>query len=150
MRIWIINHYAVPASESGGTRHAVLGRYLHARGHEVTIFASAVPHNQGSEVPLPPGALYVDRDHDGVHFRFIRTTPYTNTLQRFINMMSFRRNVCRATDGLERPDVVIGSCVHLHAADAGLRLARRFHAPFVFEVRDIWPVSYTHLRAHET
>jgi lipopolysaccharide/colanic/teichoic acid biosynthesis glycosyltransferase len=54
-------------------------------------------------------------------------------------MLEFRRNVCRSTDGLERPDVVLGSSVHLHAADAGRRLARRYRVPFVLEIRDVWP-----------
>jgi glycosyltransferase involved in cell wall biosynthesis len=43
--------------------------------------------------------------------------------------------------GLPRPDVVIGSSVHPLAAWAGLRLARRFGAKFVFEVRDLWPLT---------
>jgi glycosyltransferase involved in cell wall biosynthesis len=41
----------------------------------------------------------------------------------------------------EAPDVVIGSTPHLFAAHAALRVARRLGAPFVLEVRDLWPES---------
>ena len=54
---------------------------------------------------------------EGVHWRFIRTTGYRNALQRFFNMRSFRRNLCRNVDDLPRPDVIIGSCVHPYAVD---------------------------------
>jgi len=56
-------------------------------------------------------------------------------------MRSYRANVCRSTPGLERPDVVIGSCVHPYAVDAARRLAGRYGARFVYEIRDIWPES---------
>ncbi len=150
MRIWILNHYAVPLDGAGGTRHATLARYLQQRGHEVTIFASATPHGQARAFDLPDGDLYVDRMYEGVRFRFVRTTPYRNTVQRFVNMLSYRQSVCRATADLPAPEVIIGSCVHLHAADAGLRLARCFGVPFVFEVRDVWPESLVDVGALST
>lgn len=40
---------------------------------------------------------------------------------------------------LPRPDVIIGSSVHPFAAWAGANWADRFHVPFIFEVRDLWP-----------
>jgi len=140
--IWILNHYATPLDGIGGTRHAVLAKYLGEHGHNVTIFASAFLHRLGKSVKLPAGRLYADRKYDSVRFRFIKTTPYnSNSVQRFVNMLSYRHNICRALDGLDKPDVIIGSCVHLHAADAALRLANRFCVPFIFEVRDVWPES---------
>ena len=50
------------------------------------------------------------------------------------------RSVLRSTTcGIPKPDIVVGSSVHLLAAIAGLRLARRYGVPFIFEVRDLWP-----------
>jgi glycosyltransferase involved in cell wall biosynthesis len=40
---------------------------------------------------------------------------------------------------LPAPDVVVGSSVHPFAAWAGARLANRFGASFIFEIRDLWP-----------
>jgi glycosyltransferase involved in cell wall biosynthesis len=39
----------------------------------------------------------------------------------------------------ERPDVIYGSTPSLFAALAGMVLARGFGAPFVLEIRDVWP-----------
>jgi hypothetical protein len=40
-----------------------------------------------------------------------------------------------------RPDVVIATSPQLLCGCAGYALARCLHAPFVFEVRDLWPES---------
>ncbi len=139
MRIWIINHYAVPEVGAAGTRHAVLARFLAEAGQEVTVFASALPDGRHVTCKVPEGRRYTDLVEGRVRFRFVRTNPYCSLAGRFRSMLAFRHGVARSTDGLDPPDVVIGSCVHLHAADAGRRLARSLGVPFVFEVRDLWP-----------
>ena len=40
MRILIFNQYALPAGETGITRHGDIGAELAKRGHEVTVLAS--------------------------------------------------------------------------------------------------------------
>ncbi len=145
MRIWIINHYAAPKTGSLGTRHAVLAEQLQRQGHEAIIFAAALGHHSGGAgaalADLAPEQLYGDQQIEGVPWRFIRVSPYANALQRLLNMRSFRRNLLRSVGDLSPPDVVLGSTVHPYAADAGLRLARRYGASFVYEVRDVWPES---------
>ncbi len=144
MRIWIINHYASPAPRAAGARHAMLSRHLHALGHDVTVLASSGSHTGGRQLngpELPAGRAFFDEIVEGVQWRFVRTTGYHNAAERFFNMRSFRRNVCRHVDDLPRPGVIIGSCVHPYAVDAAIRLSRRFGVPFVYEIRDIWPES---------
>jgi glycosyltransferase involved in cell wall biosynthesis len=142
MNIWILNHYAIPLSGSSGTRHAALGKYLSERGHEVTIFASPTSREHiSSMVEFKNNDLFTDQFHDGTRFRFVRTTEYTNNVTRMLNMTSFRKNVLKSMSDLQKPDVVIGSCVHLHAADAARKIAKQYDVPFIFEIRDIWPES---------
>jgi len=145
MRILLINHYAVPERGSFGTRHAVLARFLRELGHEVTVMASAIPDGRHETVPV--SGLFADRIEGGVHFRFIRTNRYRSLPGRFLSMLLFRARAVRASSDLRAPDVVIGSSVHLHAADAGRRIAHRFGVPFVFEVRDVWPEVFLDMRA---
>jgi len=142
MNIWLINHYAVPRSGSSGTRHAVLAKHLADKGHRVTVFASPTSRAHiNTLVKFNNNSIFADQEHDGCIFRFIRTLEYNNNVTRFFNMINFRKNILRSTNGLQAPDVVLGSCVHLHAADAGRILARRYKVPFIYEIRDIWPES---------
>lgn len=146
MRLWIVNHHALPPGAAGGTRAAVLAKYLSRLGHEVTVFCS-FSHHAKATVIVPAGATHVDREYDGVRFRFVATAPYRTVAGRFLNMRDFRRAALRADGHLAPPDVVIGSSVHLHAADAGRILARRHRVPFVFEVRDVWPQTLVDMGA---
>lgn len=74
-----------------------------------------------------------------------------NGLQRVVQMTAFStrlfafgRELVRANPS-HRPDVVIASSPHPFCAVASARLARAYGARFVFEIRDIWPLSLTEL-----
>jgi glycosyltransferase involved in cell wall biosynthesis len=80
---------------------------------------------------------------DGVRYVWFATPAYVGVGGRVWNMLAFARAVVRHAPGLglDAPDVVLGSSPHLLAPFAARRLARRFGAPFVMEVRDLWPQS---------
>jgi glycosyltransferase involved in cell wall biosynthesis len=140
MRIWILNHYASPPDRPAGTRHYDFGRLLAGWGHEVTIFASSFSHFSRAEERLTGGERMRVQDVDGVRFVWIRTTPYSrNDYRRVLNMVSYAAGVIRAQHRLARPDVVVGSCVHPLAVIAAWLIGVLRRAPFVFEVRDLWP-----------
>lgn len=142
MNIWIVNHYAVPPNQAGGTRHYTLAKDLVRRGHNVTLLASSFDHMTQRELHLQPGKGYKLEHIGGVRFLWLRTPPYTgNTGARVRNMIVFATQVWRrATQKiLGKPDVVLGSSPHLFAALAAERLAARCAVPFVLEVRDLWP-----------
>ena len=54
-------------------------------------------------------------------------------------MMSYALGVLFAQRQFARPDVVVGSSVHLAAVGAALLIGKLRRVPFVFEVRDLWP-----------
>lgn len=140
MKIWILNHYASPPDRPAGTRHYEFGRVLASQGHEVTIFASSFCHFSRKEERLAPGEHLRVELVDDVRFVWIRTTPYVdNDYRRVRNMMSYALGVALAQRRFHRPDVIVGSSVHLPAVAAAFLIGRVRHAPFVFEVRDIWP-----------
>jgi glycosyltransferase involved in cell wall biosynthesis len=140
MRIWILNHYALPPDQAGGTRHYEFGRVLARRGHDVTIFASSFSHFSRTEERLAPGERLRVQDIDGVRFVWIRTVPYQgNDRRRVLNMASYATGVLRAQHRFARPDVVVGSCVHPLAVAAACLIGAARRVPFVFEVRDLWP-----------
>lgn len=140
MRIWILNHYASPPDKPAGTRHYDFGRVLAGQGHDVTIFASSFCHFSRLEERLRRGERMRVEEVDGIHFVWIRTMAYSrNDYRRVLNMMSYALGVVLAQQRFRRPDVVIGSSVHLGAAVAALLISRVRRVPFVFEVRDLWP-----------
>lgn len=141
MKILLINHYALPPSQPGGTRHHALARALQALGHQPTIIASAFDHLTRTSRLEPGEAIRTER-HGGVPFVWLRTPAYRGSggAARLWSMLAFARAV-RQHRVAERPDVIVGSSPHLFGAQAGLRLARRLGVPFVLEVRDVWPQS---------
>jgi len=139
-RLWIFNHYAIAPDQSGGTRHYDLGRALTARGYDVTIVAAGVSHVTGQEERVPPGRLMATRAMDGVRFVWLRTPRYRgNGVGRILNMVTYAVMAVVSQFRLGRPDVVIGSSVHLLAPLAALGIARWHGARFILEIRDPWP-----------
>lgn len=155
MNIRIFNHYAHPNTLPGGTRHHDLGRELVKRGHRVTIFASSFQHSLRQHVGLRPGERWAMEDADGVRFVWLRTPPYSgNNLGRVWSMVVYMwrawrlgRALPRRMPDVGRPDIVIGSSVHLLAVLAAYRVARRHRARFVMEVRDLWPQTLVDMGA---
>jgi glycosyltransferase involved in cell wall biosynthesis len=141
MNIWIVNHYALPPSRAGGTRHYTFARKLQKRGHTVTILASSFNHWTKEEL-LKNRETHRLEITEGVPFLWIRTPHYKgNSPARVWNMLVFSYKAWRMGKRarLEKPDVIVGSSPHPFAALVGERLANYFGVPFVLEVRDLWP-----------
>ena len=75
--------------------------------------------------------------------------PYSgNGLGRILNIWDFSRNlvgVGRVQARKAVPDVIVASSPHPFTIFPAFRLARRFRAKLVFEIRDIWPLSITEI-----
>jgi len=145
--LWI-NQFAVAPAAGGGTRHFEIGRELVRLGWDVTIVASdlnlqtrSFDKRTGADDRTP-----ILEEIDGVRFCWVWTAPYrVNNWRRAWNWVSFARSVAKLSRHLpasaRSPDLVIGSSPQLLAAHASFKLSKRVGAPFVFEVRDLWPES---------
>ena len=145
MRVWIINHYAIPPSMGGLVRHYYFSKYLHQMGHEVRIFTASEIHNTNINM-IRDGSLYKEETMDGVPYTFLKTRDYTgNGLSRIYNMLEFPLRIQQAVKKFvkngEKPDVIYTSAPTIFAAGSALIAARRLKVPCVVEVRDIWPES---------
>lgn len=147
LNIWIFNHYAVTPDMPGGTRHYDFSTDLIKRGYEVTIFASSFHHAQHKETKLMPKENWKIEEVDKVNFLWIRTFPYQkNDWRRVISMFSYMirsynlgHKVCKLNLKIQKPDVIIGSSVHLLAPLAAYYLSKYYNAHFIMEARDLWP-----------
>ncbi len=148
MIIWFIHHHAVSPGSPGGTRHFSTARWLVRQGHVVRIVASSFHYSVQAETREFAGGRRVREVIDGVTFEWIKTRPYRgNSVGRLVNMVSYalRALATRPDPGEGPPEVVMGSSPQPFAALAGLRLARRHGARFVYEVRDLWPQTLVEL-----
>lgn len=139
-KIWILNHYAILPQHGGGTRHFDFAEELTKRGYKVTIFASSFNHFTKKEINKS-GQLFTCNNYNGVDFIWLRTTPQYdgNGIKRLINMFSYFINILRIYRSFEKPDVVIGSSVHLFACLAAYFISKKTNAKFITEIRDLWP-----------
>jgi glycosyltransferase involved in cell wall biosynthesis len=155
MNIWIINHYALPPIYNGSNRHFSLGKELALLGHQVTIIAANNHHF--AEVGKTTGFYPSDFMNNAVEWReekmklvFLDTPKYHgNGFGRLWNMICFSLEVLklRKYGGEDKPNIVIGSSVHLFAVLSAKLVATHFQIPFCFEVRDIWPKSLIDMKA---
>ena len=125
-RVLVLNHFAAPRGQAGGTRHVEL--FSRLDGYEYAIFAGARNHLTGERQPAEPGFVPVP------------VTPYrSNGLLRIINWISFAVSSVLRSFTVGRISVVYASSPHLLSGLAGWVIAVLRRAPFVLEVRDLWP-----------
>ncbi len=142
MNIWIFNHHALTPDMSGGTRHYDFAKELVKRGYSITIVASSFHYSKYKEMKEYGKNEYIIEGIEGIKFIWIKTPPYVgNGLDRVKNMLSYSYKVLDIIPKLKlgKPDIIIGSSVHLFAVYAAYRLSQRYNTPFIMEVRDIWP-----------
>lgn len=139
MHICIVNQYALPLSEPGGSRHTLLARELVKRGHQVTVIASNF--NYSSQVGFA-GTRTAQKETKEVSYVWVETPQYKgNGVGRIVNMVAFAARLVKrkVRMQLQRPDVIIGSSPQPFAAWAALSLSEYYRIPFIMEVRDLWP-----------
>lgn len=142
MNIWIFNHHALTPDMSGGTRHYDFAKELIKRGHKVTIVASSFHYSKYQEMKEYDDKEYFLEIIDGIDFIWIKTPAYFgNGIGRVKNMLIYTFKVLKImpTLNLSKPDIIIGSSVHLFAVWAAYKLAQKYKTPFIMEVRDLWP-----------
>lgn len=140
--IWLINHYASTPSTGPGGRHHYLARELAAMGHRVTLIAARRHHllREGLDTSVLPSEEHVEG------YRFLRLDvphySHAHDKRRTLAWAVFGSRLWRMRVQTEdRPDVVLYSSPQLLGFLGAERLARRYGARLVFEVRDIWPLT---------
>ena len=153
--VWWVNQFAVVPTESGGTRHYDMTRELRRLGVDARIVASDLSlHTRSYEVRNGPRDIRpLAREIDGVPFHWLPAGSYRgNDWRRAVSMLVFSAAVFvfLLTRRLRRGDVIIGSSPHLFGALAAWGAAWLRRRPFVLEVRDLWPESFTAVSGKES
>lgn len=145
MHVWYINHYAGGPGIGPAYRPYHLARAWQKLGHSATVFVASFHHHLYGETGL-------DREMfvDGVRYVPIATPRYQgNGVARLANMAAFTRGLSKLASGvpsdLQKPDAIVASSPHIFPIYPARKLAKKFSAKLVFEIRDIWPLSITEI-----
>ena len=150
MNILLLSQFA------GSPRHGMVFRnYAWARewvkqGHRVTLVTSSFAHARSLNPP-PGQTRIVEEDIDGVRYVWVWGNRYraASAVGRLISMALFTLQCFFLKLPLqERYDVVIASSAHPFTIYPAWRLARRFKARLVYDIRDLWPLSLIELGGH--
>lgn len=128
-KVLVLNQFALPRDQGGGTRHIDL--FSRVDGWEPVIVAGDRNHYSQDRFTTPT-----------TEFRLVRVPRQDGgAKQRLVSWLAYCSQA--AAIGLrERPSVIYASSPHLLAPLTGWLIARALRRPYVLEVRDLWPESF--------
>lgn len=144
--IWIICQYAMSPESGGYLRHHFLARELGQAGHDVYIIAARVNHLMTH--PNAKRDTLFREQGDGYTMVRLETIdyPHAHHKKRILGWAQFGWQLLGLMRrGLPKPDSVLYSSPNLLGFLGAERVARKVGARLVFEIRDIWPLTLTHV-----
>lgn len=143
MRIVLFSHYYPPEVNAPASRTSEHCRAWVKAGHEVTVVTCAPNHPQGVVYPGYANRLFQYEKVDGVTVVRVWTYLAANSGfgLRIVNYLSFLLSAVLALPHIRRPDVFISTSPQFFCGLAGLFAKALRRAPWVLEVRDLWPES---------
>ena len=139
MKIWLINHYAVPPQYYPLARPSLFAKNLIAMGHEVTIIAASTVHNSNKN--LIEGKEKTRKEIvDGIPYIYIKCSNYEgNGIKRVINILEFAMKLPIVCKSLEKPDAIVATSFDPLSCYQGIKLANKYGITGVAEIADLWP-----------
>ena len=140
MHILLVHQNFAAIDEPGGTRHYEMARYLVRMGHQVTVVTSPVSYLTGSSGKHRSN--YVKQElQDGITILRAYTYPalHRSFFHRVISFSSFMVSSFITGARVKSVDLVWGTSPPIFQGLSAWALAKLQTAPFLFEVRDLWP-----------
>lgn len=149
MNIWIVNYFAGSPSSGWGERHFYLSNEWLGAGHKVTIVSSTFNHMFSHYAGAR--SQFNFEEIEGRLFCWIKTPKYNpRSVKRFWAMIVFALKayfVPMAKAG--KPDIIIVSSMPIFPVVTGWLLKKRYKSKkFIFEIRDLWPLTPIHLMGY--
>jgi glycosyltransferase involved in cell wall biosynthesis len=143
LRIILLSQYFPPEIGATQSRMQAFAEYLAARGHKVTVVAEFPNHPHGVIPDRYRGhVIEDDRSNDYRVLRvWVKTNPEKTQGTRLALYLSYMALATAVAPTAGRADVVVATSPPLFTGIAGALLARLNGAPFVLDVRDLWPAA---------
>jgi len=143
--VWCISKYALPPNLGAQGRLFFLSDEFVKKGYKSYVITSSTNHLT-KEMPRQVQKVHVHQvgQSDAVFLRgshidssvsFQRVVSWLVFEWRLLNLILFRKNQ------VERPDIIIVSSLSLITVLNGFLAKKIYKSRFIFEVRDIWPLS---------
>ena len=147
LRIVLVSQYFPPEVGATQSRMQAFAEFLAERGHQVTVIAEFPNHPLG-RIPAEYRGRVLEDDRSNpyrVLRVWVRTSPEKTQMTRLSFYLSYMGLATAVAPLAGRADVVVATTPPLFTAVAGLAIARMNGAPFVLDVRDLWPAAATSL-----
>lgn len=144
--IWIINQYASTPDTGYGGRNFYLAEQLAKQGYKVYVIASTANHLLHTKPHVSGDVTF--ESINGFTFVWMRMPTYeaAHSRQRALNWFIFSWRILKLSKLIKhKPDAVLCSSPSVISFLGAQRLAKKFSAKLVFEVRDIWPLTLTEI-----
>lgn len=140
--VWIVNQYASTPEYGYAGRHYYLGQELAKQGYKAYLITSA-SHHLLREKPKLDGMFKLE-EHGGLTVVWVNMPSYAeaHSKQRALTWFLFPWRIQRLAKLIhDKPDTILCSSPSLISFLGAQRLAKKYRAKLVFEVRDIWPLT---------
>jgi glycosyltransferase involved in cell wall biosynthesis len=140
MRVLVVSQYYAPEVTAAAARVHAFATGLASLGHTVRVICEIPNHPTGVVLPGYGARAFDTRLRDGlkVTYVWVSTSTVKTFRSRLLAYGSFAAMAC-AAGASWRPDVVFASSPPLPVGVAGRALAGLRRAPWVLDVRDLWP-----------
>ena len=147
---WLINQYSSTPETAMGGRHFYIAQELAKKGHQVYVIAGRYSHLLRNPKQFSEKYL-IEEITPNFSFVWINLPEYAeaHSKQRVLNWFKFAWTLKDLKNSsLQKPDVILYSSPSPIGSLAAQYLAKSFQVPFIFEVRDIWPLTLIELGGH--
>lgn len=142
MRVLLLTQYFPPEIGATQNRMSEFAAALAAAGHDVEVLTE-VPNHPSGIVAAAYRDRWIYRENER-GYRVTRVWVLARPRKTFVTRVGFYSTfffmaILASLAGRQRYDVVVATTPPLTVAAAGLTLSRLKRAPFVVDVRDLWP-----------
>lgn len=143
MHILFLSHYFPPEVNAPASRTFEHCRQWIRQGHEVTVITCAPHHPMGKIYPGYRNRLVQTEVQEGI--RVVRVLTYITAnegfLKRTFNYVFYAFMAILVSPWLRKADVVVSTSPQFFNGLAGYLVSRIKRAPWLLEIRDLWPES---------
>lgn len=137
-KILIVSHFCSDFESKGNNRFNYLAQILGQRGNQVEFMTSDFSHVKKK----PRTAEAADTSY---HVTLIHESGYPKNvcLSRILSHREFGKNLRKALEKTEKPDVVYLAVPSLDAALATMQYCRKNEIRLIIDIQDLWPEAFS-------